>query len=180
MAGNIASDANRGVKHARQFLQLSKKQERSFTAVSLNQILTENAVLMRSLVGEDIDLQTILPSKTGLVSADSQEIIQLISTLITCSREALPLGGSIGIEISALDLDSPGKGYPSGMEAGIYICLKISADGCAVQPERRTGSIRSLLDRMGGWMLSTHTPQSGNVHTIYLPRIEVCARTAES
>jgi hypothetical protein len=64
------------------------------------------------------------------------------------------------------------------MQAGIYLCLKICADGCGVQQERRTGSIRSILGRMGGCLKSTHTPNSGNIHKIYLPRIEVLSDEA--
>jgi len=173
VADDIANDANRGIKHARQFLQLSKKQDRTASPISLNQVLTDNSVLMRSLVGDDIELQTTLPRKDLFVSADRQEIIQLISNLIASSREALPLGGSIGVEIYPLDLDAAEKGYPTTLQAGIYVCMKISSDGCGVQPERRTGSIRTLLERMGGHLESSHTPHSGNIHRIYLPRIEV-------
>ena len=133
---------------------------------------------MRSLVSEDIDLQMILPRKDGFVCADRQEIIQLISNIIASSREALPLGGSISIEISPLDLDAAGNEYPAAMQAGIYLCIKIGADGCGVQPERRTGSLRTILERMGGFLESTHTPHSGNIHRIYLPRIEVVSSAA--
>jgi PAS domain-containing protein len=172
LADSIFNDATRGLKHARQFLSISRKPERHPVPVGTHEILANNKALLHSLVGEDIDLQILPAARDGLVSADPQEMIQLITSLVASSREALPLGGAVLIEISNLDMDATDVRYPAGMQPGIYVQITLSADGCTVQPERRTGPIRMIVERMGGWMESTHTQQTGNTHRIYLPRVE--------
>jgi signal transduction histidine kinase len=175
LADSIYNDANRGLKHARQFLSISRKPERNPVPLSTHEILINNEALLHSLVGEDIDLQMLFAPRIGLVSADPQEMIQLISILVASSREALPLGGTVLIEISNMDIDSADSRYPADIQPGIYVRMTFSADGCTAQPERRTGSIRMIVERMGGWLESTHTQQTGNTHRIYLPRVEAFA-----
>jgi two-component system cell cycle sensor histidine kinase/response regulator CckA len=172
LAETIFNDASRGIKRARQFLSIANKPERDLVQLSMKEILTNNAALLHSLAGEDVDLQTVIPDRPALVYVDPQEMIQLVSTLVASSRETLPLGGTVLIEVSNIDVDSDVGGHPVGMPSGTYMSIVISADGCSVQPERRTGFIHSIVERMGGFLESSCTPQSGNIHKIYLPRVE--------
>jgi PAS domain S-box-containing protein len=175
LAETLLADANRGVKHARQFLSVALKADRTPSLLNLNDILVNNDALLHSLTGADIDLQTILTPRIGLVSADHNEMVQLIGSLLASSREALPLGGTVTIETSNIEIDTLAAGYPAGMKPGIYVQIAFSADGCAVQPERRMGSNRTLIERMGGYLETTNDPKLGNVHKVYLPRVEASA-----
>jgi PAS domain S-box-containing protein len=179
IAEALLNEANRGVKHARQFLSIANKADRTPALLNLNEILTNNDALMHSLIGEDVDLQTNLAPRIGLVSADRNEMVQLIGNLLANSREALPMGGALAIETSDIEIDSSAAGSPAGLQPGIYVRMVFSADGCAVQPERRTASIRNMIERMGGLLQTTNDPKLGNIHSVYLPRVEACAGQAD-
>jgi PAS domain S-box-containing protein len=172
LAESLLNDANRGVKHARQFLSVAQKADREPALLNLNDILKNNNPLLHSLIGEDIDLQTILAPRIGMVSADQNELVQLIGNLLANSREALPLGGVVTIETSNIEVDSHASEHPASLHPGIYARMMFSTDGCAVQPERRNASIRSLVERLGGYLETINDPKLGNIHKVYLPRVE--------
>ena len=50
--------------------------------------------------------------------------------------------------------------------------MAFHADGCAVQPEKRIASIRAMVERMGGCLETANDPKLGNIHRVYLPRVE--------
>jgi PAS domain S-box-containing protein len=179
VADTLLKDANRGIKHASQFLSAALKADRTPSVINLNETLANNDALLHSLVGEDINLQMVLSFGASLVTADRQEIVQLISNLVVSSREALPLGGAMSIETENIEIDASTADYPTEMQSGTYVRMTISADGCAVQPERRTAFNRMIVERMGGWIVTTNEPQSGNIHIVYLPRVEAFAGRAE-
>lgn len=172
IAGNLLNDATRGVKHARQFLSVALKTDRTPSLLNINEILVNNNLLLHSLIGEDIDLQTSFEPRIGLVSADRNDMVLLIGDLLANSREALPLGGTVTIETSNIEIDSPTSGHPVDLPSGIYVRIMFNADGCAVQPEKRTPSIRMIVERMGGYLETINDPKLGNVHKVYLPRVE--------
>ncbi len=172
IADGMQQDAQRGIKHARQFFAAIQKADRLPEPLDINEVLTNNDILLRNLLGEDIDLQINLLPRLGMVFANRQEFVQLISGLMANSREALPLGGAVIIETSNIEIEPSASGDTPGMQAGIYVRLLVSADGCSVYPERRIGSIRSLVEQMGGVLDTQNNSQSGNVYQIYFPRVE--------
>jgi PAS domain S-box-containing protein len=180
VAEALLNDANRGAKHARQFLSVAQKSDRTPALLNVNDILANNNVLLHSLTGGDIDLQTVLSPRIGLVSADRNEMVQLIGNLLSNSREALPLGGTVTIETLNIEIDSTASsGHPANLKPGIYVRMAFSADGCVVQPDRRTASIRMIVERMGGNMETTNDPKLGNINRVYLPRVEAYPGQAE-
>jgi PAS domain S-box-containing protein len=176
LAEALLTDANRGVKHARQFLSVALKADRTPSLLNLNDILVKNDNLLHSLIGEDIDLQTVLTPRIGLVSSDHNEMVQLIGSLLASSREALPLGGTVTIETANIEIDSLAPGYPAGLRSGIYVQITFSADGISVQPERRTGANRTIVERMGGYLETANDPKLGNIYRVFLPRVEATAQ----
>jgi signal transduction histidine kinase len=178
VADTLLNDANRGIKHARQFFSVTQKADRTQELLNLNDILTNNDAMLRNLAGEDIDLQTALSPRTGLVSANGQELVQLISSLMASSREILPMGGTVIIETSNVEIEPSASGHPAEMRPGTYVSITVAADGCSIHPERRIGSIQTMVERMGGWMETASNTQSGNTYKIYLPRVEAFGPTA--
>jgi PAS domain S-box-containing protein len=172
VAETILKDANRGSKHARQLLSVSMKTDRIPAVVNLNEILAENVAVLHSLVGEDIDLQIKCPPGMSLITADRQEIIQLISNFVVSSLKNLPLGGIVAIETENIEIDASISEHPEEIPSGTYVLMTISVDGCEVHPERRMTFNRTIVDRMGGWIETTHDPQSGNIHKVYFSRVE--------
>ena len=172
LADSLARDAGRGIRHAGQFLSLAQRDDRSPDLLDFNEILTGNDRLLHSLIGTDIELEMDLAPRLGLVWADRNEVTQLIGNLMANAREALPLGGLVTIETRDIEVAGPDPEIPPELRPGIYVRLVFSTDGCAVQPERRHSSIRAIAGRMGGCLRSTNDPRTGNIHTVYIPRVE--------
>ena len=172
LADSLARDAGRGIRHAGQFLSLARRDDRSPDLLDFNEILTGNDRLLHSLIGTDIELEMDLAPRPGLVWADRNEVTQLIGNLMANAREALPLGGLVTIETRNVEVAGPDPEIPPELRPGIYVRLVFSTDGCAVQPERRHSSIRAIAGRMGGCLKSTNDPRTGNIHTVYIPRVE--------
>ncbi len=179
-AETLLKNVRRGIKHSRQYLSISGKAERIPGLLNLNETLSDNEHLLHSLAGDDIDLQLLLSPGKALVTADQQELIQLISGLVASSREALPLGGSVTIETANAEVDKAINGHPAEAQPGIYIQMTVSADGCVVHPERRIASNRMIVERLGGWMATTNNTDRGNLHQVYLPRVEQFGSQAKS
>ena len=171
-ADTLLNDANRGIKLARQFFSVAQKADRTPELLDFNRVLADNDAMLRNLVGEDIDLQTALSTRIGLVSANSQESAQLISSLMANVREILPMGGTVSIETSNIEIEPSTSDPSAGMRPGTYVLLTIKADGCSVHPERRIGSIQTIVERIGGWLETAGNSQLGNICKIYLPRVE--------
>ena len=172
LADTLSREAGRGVRHADQFLSVASKTDRSPELLDLNGILTDNDTLLHCLIGSDIKLELDLAPRLGLVWADPNEVIQLIGNLMSNAREALPLGGLVTIATRDIEVAGPVPEHPAELQPGLYVRLVFSTDGCAVQPERRTASARTIAERMGGCIQTLNDPKIGNVHTVFLPRVE--------
>ena len=127
VAHTLLNDANRGVKHAGQFFSVTQKADRTHELLNLNEILAGNETVLRNLTGGDIDLQIALAPRIGLVSANSQELLQLISSLMASSREILPMGGTVSIETANAEIEPLASGHSAEMRAGTYVLLTVTA-----------------------------------------------------
>jgi PAS domain S-box-containing protein len=180
IADGLQNDAQRAIKHARQFFTAIQKADRIPETFDMNDVLTSNELLLRNLLGEDIDLQTRLSPRPSIAFANPQELVQLISGLMASSRESLPLGGSVLIETFNIEIEPSTPDAAAAVQAGIYVMLQITADGCTVYPERRIGSIQAIVDRMGGSLDTVSDTQAGNIYRLYFPRVEPLPSPSDS
>jgi signal transduction histidine kinase len=175
VADKLLKDASRGSKHVRQYLSVSGKTDRKPLLFNLGDILAENETVLRSLAGENIDLQIHCSPEMGLITTDRKETVQLISNLVVNNIKTLPLGGTVIIETENIEVDASTSEHPEEVPSGTFVLMKISADGFEVLPERRMSFNKSIVDRIGGWISTTHDPQTGNMHRVYFPRVEAFA-----
>jgi CheY-like chemotaxis protein len=88
--------------------------------LDLNEVMADLERLLRRLIGEDLILETKLGSDPCWVRIDRGQFEQVIMNLAVNARDAMPLGGRIGLEVSC--------------EAGNMVVIRVSDSGCGMDP----------------------------------------------
>ena len=90
---------------------------------------------LRRLIGEDIELVTLVRGPVGLVRADRGQIGQAILNLTVNARDAMPDGGKLVMEVANVDLAADEENRPAGLKAGPHVMLSVSDTGTGMSAE---------------------------------------------
>ena len=116
----------------RQLLAFSRKQVLMPVVVSLNHVVTAMEEVLRSLIGEDVEVSCHLEPDLGRVKVDRNEIELAIMNLAVNARDAMPQGGKLTLETRNVFLDEPdARGVFEG-QPGRYVMLAVTDTGCGM------------------------------------------------
>jgi signal transduction histidine kinase len=101
--------------------------------------------MLRRLIGEDIQLMTVLDEQLSAVRADPGQMDQVLMNLAVNARDAMPRGGRLTIETGNVVLDQAYARQHAGVEPGHYVMLAVS--DTAAELARR---VRDVLDQPAG------------------------------
>jgi len=101
----IGQNGKRAARLTRQLLAFSRKQILQPVALDLNELIKGFVKMLERLIGEDVELETVLVSGLRLVKADPGQVEQIIMNLVINARDAMPGGGKVIIETANADLD---------------------------------------------------------------------------
>jgi PAS domain S-box-containing protein len=104
-AEHILSLSDRATNLTQGLLALNRKQIIQLRPVNINEIIREVDKLLLRIIGEDIELKTILADRELTVMADAGQIEQVMMNLATNARDAMPEGGQLSIETEAVEID---------------------------------------------------------------------------
>jgi two-component system, cell cycle sensor histidine kinase and response regulator CckA len=188
----------RATSLTRQLLAFSRKQLLELKVVDINSIVSGIERLLLPLIGETIELQTMLATDLGRTRADAGQIEQVVMNLVVNSKDALPRGGRITIQTANVDLghDEISREYRY-IRPGPYVMLRVSDNGLGMDTETQarifepffttkekgkgTGlglsTVYGIIKQSGGYVLVQSEPGSGTTFRIYLPRVEDPAET---
>jgi two-component system, cell cycle sensor histidine kinase and response regulator CckA len=113
----------------RQLLAFSRKQVLDVVVLSLNEIIADIDRLLKRLIGEDIELTTILDESAGRVQVDPIQIQQILMNLAVNARDAMPRGGNLTIETTNVLLDPVYCQTHPEVEPGPYVMFAVSDSG---------------------------------------------------
>ena len=188
----IGEAAARAANLTRQLLAFSRKQMMKMEVLDLNDIVRGLHKMLHRLLGEDIDLVTILPEGIGKVKVDPGQIEQVIINLAVNARDAMPEGGTLAIETANVELDEAYARRHIAVEPGSYVMLSVSDTGVGMSPEvkerifepffttkergKGTGlglsTVYGIVKQSGGNIWVYTEPGHGTTFKIYLPRVE--------
>lgn len=100
----ILTSAERAAQLTQGLLAFSRKQIINQRPVNVNEFVKKSESLLSRLIGEDIELKTILMNRDGIVMADSGQMEQVLMNLTTNARDAMPEGGDIIIRTEIVEL----------------------------------------------------------------------------
>ncbi len=125
----ILHSGQRAADLVRQLLAFSRKQIIKPQVINLDDTIINIDKMLRRLIGENIELQTILAPDLWLVKADPNQIEQIIINLAINARDAMPNGGKLTIETSNITLDDEYVTHHLGTTPGRHVLLTISDTG---------------------------------------------------
>ncbi len=200
--GNIEEVKKAGERSAAltyQLLAFSRQQILQPEVVFYNRIIADTNLMLERLIGEDIQLITILNPKAGLVKVDPGQLSQIILNLAVNARDAMPQGGKLTFETDNITLNEEYARHHVGVIPGEYVLLAVSDTGTGMNKETQrhifepffttkdvgkgTGlglaTVYGIVKQSGGNIWVYSEVGVGTTFKIYLPRIIKQAESIE-
>ncbi len=196
----IRKTGQRAAALTRQLLAFSRRQVLEPKVLDLNGVVTDIEKMLQRLIGENIELKTILAPTLGLLLADQGQMEQVILNLAVNARDAMPKGGKLTIETANAVLDDTTIRHMPTAQPGDYVMLSVSDTGIGMDPQTRakifepffttkeagkgTGlglaTIYDVVKRSEGHIWVYSELGKGSVFKIYFPRVRASAPLAAS
>ncbi|HEV2591606.1 MAG TPA: PAS domain S-box protein [Gaiellaceae bacterium] len=177
-AEEIKRAAQRAASLTGQLLAFSRRQVLQPRVVNLNAIVTDMDMMLRRLIGEDVELVFHADQSLGAVRADPTQIEQVIINLVVNARDAMPSGGSLTIEtmnvaegdaeLVVMRLTDTGIGMTEDQRQRLF-------DPFFTTKEGGTGlglaTVYGIVEQSGGTIVVDSEPGIGTSFRITLPRV---------
>ncbi len=188
----INEAALRAASLIRQILAFSRKQVLEMRPLDLNEVVVEFKKMLQRIIGEDINLKTILAPALPPVQADPAQIEQILMNLAVNARDAMPQGGKLTIETGSVILDEEYAHKHIGALAGPHVLLAVSDTGVGMDaairerifepffttkpPGKGTGlglaTVFGIVKQHGGNIWVYSEPGQGTTFKVYLPQLQ--------
>jgi two-component system, cell cycle sensor histidine kinase and response regulator CckA len=188
----IEKVGQRGAALARQLLAFSGRQVLHPKVLQLNHLLTGMEERVRRFLGPEIELRLELHPDLDRVQADPEQIENVVMSLVSNARDAMPDGGRLTLETMNADVLEEDALHPMRAKPGRYLLLKVSDSGPGMPDEVRRHAFEpffstkggmeitglglstayGIVTQSGGQILADSEPGSGTRFHIYLPSAE--------
>ncbi len=197
-AEEINKAANQAAMVTRRLLIFSRQEMAQPEVIDLNAVVADIEKMLNRLIGEDVELVTILEPDLGRVKANPGHIEQVIMNLVINARDAMPQGGGVTIETANVNLDEIAPHQPMAVQPGQYVRLTISDTGLGMdeqtlnhifepfyttkEPDKGTGlglsTVYAIVTQSKGNIQVFSQPGRGTTFNIYFPLLTDLIDTA--
>ena len=185
----IKKATERATSLTRQLLAFSRRQVLEKEVLDINSVVSDMEKMLNRLIGEDVQLETILESKLSPVKADRGGIEQIIMNIVINARDAMPGGGKISIQTENVALSEEDSMGILEARPGEFVRLSITDTGTGMDKEtiehifepffttkakeKGTGlglsTVYGIIQQSEGWLNVYSEPGQGSTFKVYLP-----------
>jgi two-component system, cell cycle sensor histidine kinase and response regulator CckA len=186
----IERAALRAGELTQQLLAFSRRQVLMPKVVDLNATVGEMDKMLRRLIGEDIELITVLDPDLSHIRVDPGQLQQVLMNLVVNARDAMPQGGTLLIETENAVLGPEQARRLAYVAPGPYVRLSVRDTGCGMSEEvqrrvfepffttkaqgKGTGlglsTAYGIVKQSGGYIWADSVEGQGSTFRVYLPR----------
>ena len=189
---NIRSAALRAASLVANLLGFSRKQTQQVSLLNLGEVMTDLTPILKTSVGEKIELKLRSERDLWYVKADKTQIDNVIINLCVNARDAMPGGGKLAIRTRNVSEREAQKLEHAGFTPGEYVLIEVEDTGTGMSPDvmakifepffttkgvgKGTGlglaSVYGIVKQSGGFILPESEIGKGTTFRVYLPRYE--------
>lgn len=177
-----------------QIMAFSRKQMLILSAVNLNTVVRDIGVMVRRLLGSNIEFVIETESDLGRVLADPTQLGQVILNLAANARDAMPMpgGGRLVMSTANVELDEKTTRLPPDVKPGRYVVLSVKDNGVGMTEDvmahmfepffttkgagQGTGlglaTVHGIVKQSGGHIEVASKVGGGTTVHVYLPLVE--------
>lgn len=193
-----ARDATRrGGALTRQLLTFSQRRETKPSEINVSELIQQADKMMRSLLGESIELRIALGRRGWLTEMDPGQLEQVIMNLVVNARDAMPEGGVLTVESGEVALTASEGSATGVLEEGDYVTVSVHDTGVGMNAETQErvfepffstkgigkgsglglSTVYGIVTGSGGQIQVSSQLGVGTEFTIFLPRIASSGET---
>ena len=187
---DILNAAERSANITKQLLAFARKQTIEPRILDINNTLEGMLKMLRSMIGEDIELIWNPDRNIWPVKIDPAQIDQILVNLCINSRDAVKYLGKIIIRTENIAVDEAFSSQYTGLKPGDYVLLTFSDDGEGMDKDvlekifepffttksvgKGTGlglsTVYGIVKQNKGYIYVDSAPDEGTIFKIYFPR----------
>lgn len=186
----VVKAAERATDLTRQLLAFSRRQMVKPAMLNLNALVQDMDRMLRRVMGEDVELVTILAPELKTIQADPGQLEQVILNVAVNARDAMPNGGKLTLETANVQVTEEFEWAQMALAPGHYVTLSISDTGFGMDAqilsrvfepffttkEDGTGlglsTSYGIIKQSGGEIRADSKLGDGTSFSIYLPAVE--------
>ena len=195
---SVEASARRAAALTRQLLAFGRRQSLQTRPLELNALVSETVEMLRRVLGERIELVTVLDPGLHAIQADPGQMQQVLLNLALNARDAMPCGGTLTIRTHNAEVHADDS-RARDLEPGPYVVLSVEDEGFGMtlavvdrifEPFFTTkgvgegtglglSSSHGIIKQSGGHIEVATVPGEGSSFHSYLPALPAPALAGE-
>ena len=197
---DVVAAGTRAAALTAQLLAYSRKQVLQPRLLDIDVVLRDVYPMLNRLIGEQVTVNIVAKKENWAVSADPNQLEQVILNLALNARDAMPNGGTITFETQSMLVDGEYMTSHVGVASGEYVMLAVSDTGTGMDEVTRTqifepffttkgvgkgtglglATVYGIVRQSGGHIYVYSEPGLGTTFKIYLPRADGDAERSDA
>jgi PAS domain S-box-containing protein len=185
----ILQAALRGAELTRQMLAFSRRQPLQPSRVAINELVGSTMKMLGRTIGQTVDIQLRVANGLPAVFIDAAQLETALVNIAINARDAMPDGGRLMVETSAVELDEADVPLQPEMSPGAYVVISLTDNGTGMsadvlarifepffttkQDGKGTGlglsMVYGFVKQSGGHISAYSEVGAGTVFKLYIP-----------